>query len=68
MSTSTSPEDHNPAEPAATRISDAPADTDVDGNISVEGNVRELDDGEVDEADGNRSEQAVDGNRSARSA
>ncbi|MGZ9074520.1 MAG: pseudouridine synthase, partial [Burkholderiaceae bacterium] len=63
-----SPEDHNPAKPAAARITEAPAENDVDGNISVDGNLRESDDGEVDEVDGNRSDQAVDGNRSARPA
>lgn len=69
MSTSTSPEDQNAAEPAAARLTDAPAENDVDGNISVDGNVRESDDGdEADEADGNRSEQAIDGNRGPRLA
>ena len=68
MSTSTSPEDQNPAEPAAARIADAAADNDVDGNISVEGNLRESDDGQADEVDGNRSDPAVEGNRSARPA
>ena len=63
MSTFTSPEDQNPAEPGATRITDAPAENDIDGNISVDGNLRES-----DEVDGNRSDPPVEGNRSARPA
>ena len=67
MSTPTSPDDHIPAEPAGALFNDAPADNDVDGNVGVDGNIRESDDGDdADEADGNRSERVVDTNRSAR--
>ena len=65
MSPST-PEDHNPAEPAAARSIDAPAENDIDGNVGVDGNVHEFDDArDADEVDGNRSEPALDGKRRA---